>query len=121
MSISNWASSGDREHSGVSGDTFRVIMCTELTDTFTCILLREVGVVAGCLFRLWGLPRGVGFEWPGDPRDVRQVGRRASQRRGPTLQQELPVVDNSGTCRTHLLIKAVKTLMQLFYIKTVFQ
>lgn len=54
-----------------------------------------VGVVAGCLFRL----ASVGFEWPGDARDVGQVGRRASQRRRPTLQQELPVVDNSGACR----------------------
>lgn len=58
-----------------------------------------VGVVAGCLFRLASVPGGVGFEWPGDARDVGQVGRRASQRRRPTLQQELPVVDNSGACR----------------------
>lgn len=116
MSISNWASSGDTEHSGVSGDTFRVSSSAhlELTDTFTCVLLREVGIVAGCLLRPRGLPGGVGFERPGDPRDVRQFGRRAGQRRSPTLQQELPVVDNPGTCRTDLPIKAVKTLMQHF-------
>lgn len=72
------------------------------TGSFTWILLwmeAEVGVVAGCRSRLMSVAGGVGFERPGDSRDVGQVGRRARQRRRPTLQQELPVVDNSGTCR----------------------
>lgn len=71
-------------------------------DTFTCTLLCMqvmVGVIAGSLFRLVCVAGGVGFEWPGDSWDVGQVGRRTSQRRRPTLQEELPVVDDSGTCR----------------------
>lgn len=58
-----------------------------------------VGVIAGCLFRLVCVVGQVGFERPGDSWDVGQVGRRTSQRRRPTLQEELPVVDYSGACR----------------------
>lgn len=50
----------------------------------------------GRLLRLDSIKRGFGPGWPGDPWDVRQLGGRASQRRRPTLQQELPVVDNPG-------------------------
>lgn len=69
----------------------------------TCALLLCVQVVvsvsARCLFGLVYVSRVVGFERPGDSWDVRQVGRRTGQRRRPTLQEELPVVDDSGTCR----------------------
>lgn len=56
-----------------------------------------VGVVAGGLCRLVCVAGRVGFERPGDSWDVRQVGRRTSERRRPALQEELPVVDDSGT------------------------
>lgn len=57
-----------------------------------------VGVIAACLFGPARFAGGVGFERRGDSRDVRQVGRRTSQRGRPTLQEELPVVDDSRTC-----------------------
>jgi len=70
---------------------------------FTCILLcmhTVVIVVAGGLLWLVCVAGGVRVERPGDSWDNRQVGRRASQWRCPTLQEELSVVDDSGTCRT---------------------
>lgn len=63
---------------------------------FTCVLLCVDVVFIAAADRL--LPGGAGFERPGDSWDVGQFGRRAGQRGRPTLQQELPVVDNSGTC-----------------------
>lgn len=69
---------------------------------FTCALLCVdvvFIVVADRLLRQDSVPGGAGFERPGDSWDVGQFGRRAGQRGRPTLQQELPVVDNSGTCR----------------------
>ena len=58
-----------------------------------------VGIIADCLFGLFRVVGGDGFERAGDSWDVGQVGRRTSQRRCPALQEELPVVDDSGTCR----------------------
>lgn len=70
------------------------------TDLFTCALLCKqavVGVIAGGgLFRLVSV---VGFERPGDPGDVGQIGGGAGEGGRPTLQEELPVIDDSGTCR----------------------
>lgn len=68
--------------------------------TFTCALCMHavVRVVAERLIGLVCVAGGIGLEWPSDTWDVRQVGRRASQGRCPTLQEELPVVDDSGTC-----------------------
>ena len=56
-----------------------------------------VGVIAGRLCWLVCVVGQVGFERPGDSRDVGQFGRRMSERRRPALQEELPVVDDSGT------------------------
>ncbi|TNN86280.1 hypothetical protein EYF80_003365 [Liparis tanakae] len=59
----------------------------------------ELGGVAGRRFRLARVVAGVGFERPGHSGDVGQIGRRTSQRRRPTLQEELPVVDDPGTLK----------------------
>lgn len=67
-----------------------------------CALLCEqvvVVVTARCLFRLVHAAGGVWFERPGDSWDIRHFGRRTSQRRCPTLQEELPIVNYSGTSR----------------------
>lgn len=53
--------------------------------------------VVGRLLGLVGLGGRGAFEWPGDPWDVRQVGGCAGQGGCPTLQQELPVVDDPCT------------------------
>lgn len=55
-------------------------------------------VIVGCPFRLVCVVGGLRFERPGDSWDVGQFRRRTGQRRRPTLQEELPVVDDSGTC-----------------------
>lgn len=59
-----------------------------------------VGVILSCsLFRLVVREGGVaGFERPGDSGDVGQLGWRTGQRRRPALQEELSVVDDSGSC-----------------------
>lgn len=58
-----------------------------------------LGLIVDHLIRLVCVAGGVALEWPGDSWDVRQVGRRASQGRCPTLQEELPVIDDSGASR----------------------
>lgn len=63
-----------------------------------------MGAVLGVAVRRFGLGRVAGggaFAGPGDPGDVGQVGRRSGERRRPTLQQELPVVDDPGSCGGH--------------------
>lgn len=57
--------------------------------------------VLGVVARRFGLGRVAGggaLHGPGDPGDVGQGGRRSSERRRATLQQELPVVDDPGSC-----------------------
>lgn len=108
MSISNWASSRKREDSHVeqrgnrqkSAETHLTLSLFKTTEKFTCVLLwmEVVVVIAGRLFRLLCVVGGLRFERPGDSWDVGQFGRRTGQRRRPTLQEELPVVDDSGTC-----------------------
>lgn len=96
MSISNWASSRKREDSEVEQRGNRQ---KRLNDTFTCVLLwmEVVVVIVGCPFRLVCVVRGLRLERPGDSWDVGQFRRRTCQRRRPALQEELPVVDDSGT------------------------
>ncbi len=117
MSISNWESSGRGKDIAVEqrGNRQRNTRRTaahlsgsrlKYADTLTCALLcvrLVLAVVAGLLFRLVSAAGGVGFERPGDSRDVRQGGRRARQRGRPALQEELPVVDDSGPCRRQQL------------------
>ena len=63
------------------------------------VFVAMVAMVAGWLL---GLVRVTGrVQQPGDSWDVGQAGRRAGQRGRPTLQQELPVIDDSSTCGCH--------------------
>lgn len=105
MSISNWASSGNRGRQSHWVETLGQICfgVRWLEKCCTCPLVRAElprAVVAERLLRLDGVPGGVGLEWPGDPRDVGHLGGRVSQRGRPTLQQELSVVDDPGACRS---------------------
>lgn len=96
-----WKQRGDRatevETLGRIGSGFgRLERCC------TCALVGAellLAVVAERRLGLGGVPGGVGLEWPGHPRDVGQLGGRASQRGRPTLQQELSVVDDPGACK----------------------
>lgn len=67
----------------VSGDSINSCTCALAADDWH-------------LLGLHSIQGGFGPEWPGDSRDVRQLGGCASQRRRPTLQQELPVIDDPG-------------------------
>lgn len=106
MSISNWASSTKRGGGKQTITTETREGCSShlkhaeaLTCTLLCVRV-VVGVVAGRLFaRQVRFAGGVGFERTGDSWDVGQAGRRAGQGGRPTLQEELPVVDDSGACR----------------------
>lgn len=67
--------------------------------------MRIVLVVVCRLVRFVCVIRGVRDQRPGDSRDIGQVGRGASQGRRPTLQEELPVVDYPGACRTGTVLE----------------
>lgn len=105
MSISNWASSGNRGRQSHWVETLgRICLGFRwLEKCCTCALVRAelpLAVVAERLLGLDGVPGGVGLECPGDSRDVGHLGGRVSQRGRPTLQQELSVVDDPGACRS---------------------
>lgn len=111
MSISNWASSGNRGRQSHWVETLgRICLGFRwLEKCCTCALVRAelpLAVVAERLLGLDGVPGGVGLECPGDSRDVGHLGGRVSQRGRPTLQQELSVVDDPGACRSEEKKKA---------------